>query len=295
MRAYARRSPFLGILIFLTLTAAGQSGVKLELDEVADNRVSEGPMSGALELRVKLAGSGLERVSAARVRVKDAHDDSGTPLGAQMGIDDFTPREYNNGTLMIGLPSPKRSATSAKIKGVVELFVPGRDPASTVKIEKALSKLDAPFSAKQLKAAKVSITPLSKAGYAALTEARKITPKDIEELRARGKAEGVPEKELEMAIGLAQAFESMDTEPAEGTIFLSGKESDFDRIYRIDVLGADGKPVDITSRSTSTRGEDSIMTLQPAQPLPAGAAMQITLLTDKSLMSVPFELNVELP
>jgi len=295
MRAFARRSPLLGIMVSLALTAGGQSGVKVEIDEVVDNRMSEGPMTGGLELRVKLSGSGLDRVTAARLLVKDARDDGGNALGKQSGPDDFTPREYNSGTLSVSLPSPKRTATAARVKGTVELFVPARDPSAVVKIDKGLAKLDAPLSAKALKAAKVSITPLSPAGYAALMKARKVTPEDIEKIRARGKAEGVPEKEIELAIGLAQAFDSMDAEPPEGTVLLSGKEGDFDRIFRVDVLGADGKPVDMTMRSTSTRGEDSIMTLQPSQPLPANAALQITLLTDKARMSVPFELNVPLP
>jgi hypothetical protein len=295
MRVFAFRSPLLGIAAMLALTAAGQSGVKVELDEVVDNRMSEGPMTGGLELRVKLSGTDLDRITAARILIKDARDDAGSALGKQSGPDDFMPREYNAGSINVTLPSPKRTATSARIKGAVELFVPARDPSAVVKIDKALAKLDAPLSSKQLKAAKVSITPLSPAGYTALMKARKVTPEDIEKIRARGKAEGVPEKEIELVIGLAQAFESMDADPPEGSILLSGKESDFDRVFRVDVLGADGKPVDMTTRSTSTRGEDSIMTLQPSQPLPENASMQITLLTDKARMSVPFELNVPLP
>ena len=295
MRAFARRSPLLGIMVMLALSAAGQSGVKVEIDEVIDNRMSEGPMTGGLELRVKLTGSNLDRVTAARILVKDARDDGGNALGAPSGPDDFTPREYNNGSITVTLPSPKRTATSARVKGTVELFVPGRDPSAVVKIDKGLSKLDAPLSAKALKAAKVSLTPLSPAGYSALMKARKVTPEDIEKIRARGKAEGVPEKEIEMAIGLAQAFDSMDADPPEGAVLLAGKESDFDRVFRVDVLGADGKPVDMTMRSTSTRGEDSIMTLQPQQPLPPDSSLQITLLTDKARMSVPFELNIPLP
>ena len=38
-----------------------------EVDEVVDNRLSAGMMTGFLDVRVKLKGSGLERVSAAEL------------------------------------------------------------------------------------------------------------------------------------------------------------------------------------------------------------------------------------
>ena len=64
---------------------------------------------------------------------------------------------------------------------------------------------------------------------------------------------------------------------------------------RIEILGADGQPVNIPSRGTSTRGESSIMTLEPSEPAPAGATLRLALLTDKSRVSYPFELTVPLP
>lgn len=94
---------------------------------------------------------------------------------------------------------------------------------------------------------------------------------------------------------MAKAFESIDTPPSENAVVLSGKKADFDRIYRVEVLGADGKPIHVTSRSTSTRGENSLMTLDPAEKPPANAALEIVLLTDKARMSFPFELTAPLP
>jgi hypothetical protein len=96
-------------------------------------------------------------------------------------------------------------------------------------------------------------------------------------------------------IGFAQAMDSMDADVPDGAVILSGTKAAFDRIYRVEVLGADGKPLDVTSRSTSTRGENTIMMLQPNSPPPAGAALQIYLVTDKSRMSFPFEVSVPLP
>jgi hypothetical protein len=96
-------------------------------------------------------------------------------------------------------------------------------------------------------------------------------------------------------IGFAKAMEGMDAETPEGAVILSGKKADFDRVYRVEILGTDGKPIDVGSRSTSTRGDNSVMTLQPNTAPPENAALQFFLLTDKSRLSFPFEMNVTLP
>ena len=288
-------------LSLLAVAAHAQSGVGVEVDDVVDNRMATDPneqfqMHGSLELRVKLTGKDLEKANAARVLVKDAKDDKGNSLVASSSSPpDFTPREYNSGTLQVTLKQPLRTATAVTVKGTVELYVPGRDPNANLKIEKALAKLDAPLSSKALKTAKIELTPLSRNGYAESLKARKVTDKDIEKLRAEAKAQGVTEQEVELAIGLAKAFEGMDTELPENAIVFSGKKADFDRILRLEILGADGNPIHITSRGTSTRGESSLMTLQPSEPAPANATLQLLLLTDKAKVSFPFEVKVQLP
>jgi hypothetical protein len=295
MRAIARLGTLLGVFLSFT-TAHAQSGVKVELDEVIDNRVNAGEWHGTLELRVKLAGgSVLEKANAARIIVKDARDDRGTVLSDGSKPPDFMSRDVNMGILQVSMGTPARAASSVKVKGTVELFVPARDPNAIVKIDKALSKLDTPLSSKALKAAKVTITPLSAAGYAAAKKANQLDEKKIAEIRAEGKKQGVSEKEIELAIGLAKAFDSMDGDMPEGTVILSGTKSDFDRIFRVEVLGADGKPINTGSRSVSTRGESTVMTLQPSEPPPPNASLEIHLLTDKSRVTSPFELTVPLP
>lgn len=282
------------VFLSLTLVASAQTGVGIEIEEVIDNRMS-GEFVGGLELRVKLKGNGLDKANAARVVVKEAKDDRGNVLPPSTFGNDFTPREYNSGMLQLQVGSPARAANIVSIKGTVELFVPTRDPNAVVKVDKPFSKLDAPLSNAKLKSSKLSITPLSTAGYAERMKARKLDDAKIEQLRAEGKKQGIPEKEIELAIEMAKAFDSMDTPPAEGAVLLAGTKADFDRIFRVDLLGADGKPLDTNGRSTSTRGDDALMTLQYSTPPAAGAAMQIYVLTAKSQMSFPFELKVNLP
>lgn len=295
MRALVRVGAVLGVILSMVAAAFAQSGVRVELDEVTDNRVAAGPFSGNLDLRVKLEGSGLDKATGARVIVKEAKDDRGTVLTPAGDPPDFTPRDYNMGMLSISLKSPLRAASSVRVKGNVELFVPTRDPNSIVKVDKAFAKLDAPISSKALKAAKVTITPISREKYIEQRNARKLDDAKIASIKEEAKKQGVPEKELEAVLELAKAFQGLDTEPPEGAIILSGKKADFDRIFRVEVLGADGKPIDIGSRSTSSSGEDSLMTLNPSQPAPANATLQLFLLTDKSRVTAPFDLKVTLP
>ena len=283
------------LVLLLALPALAQSNVKVELEDVTDNRVAAGEFVGSLELRLKLAGTNLDKASAARVLVKEARDDKGTDLTRQGDPPDFFPREYNNGTLQLGLRSPVRAATRVKLKGTVELYVPTRDPNAVVKVDKALGKLDAPLSSKALKSAKIELTPLSRDGYKKKLESRKIDETKIAAIREEGKKRGVSEKEVEMMIGLAQALDASDAEVAEGSIFLAGRKDTFDKIYRVEVLGSDGKPIDTPSRSTSTRGDDAIMTLVPASMPPENATLQLFVITQKARVSAPFELTVELP
>lgn len=283
------------LVLSMTVAAHAQSGVGVEVDEVIDNRMSAGVLTGSLELRVKLAGNGLDKTLAARVLVNEARDDKGNALSTERLMDDFTPREYNSGTLQFSVGSPARAASSVTLKGTVELFVPTRDPNAVVKIDKALAKLDTPLSHAKLKSAKLSMTPLSREGHAARMKERKLDESKIAEIRAEGKKRGVPEAEIEMAIEMAKAFDSMDESLPEGTVILAGTKADFDRVFRVEILGGDGKPLDTGSRGTTTRGEDSVMTLQPSAPVPSDAALQLYILTPKSTMSFPFELKVDLP
>ena len=288
----------LGLLLSLTVAVLGQSGIKVELDEVVDNRVSAGPWQGTLDFRVKLAGATAEKATAARILVKEARDDRGAVLadGKSKSTPDFMPRDYNSGMLLFSVSSPARAASSVKVKGTVELFVPTRDPNAVVVIDKALAKLDKPLTSKALKAAKVNLTPLSVAAYAEAKKARKLDDAKIAELRAEGKKQGVSDEEINLAIELAKAMEGLDETPPEGTVILSGTKADFDRVFRIEILGSDGKPIQTSGRSTSTRGDDStIMTISPSEPVPPNASLQVFLLTDKSRVTSPFEMSVPLP
>ena len=294
MRAFLRGSTLVSLCLVLPLLA--QSKVGGELADVSDNRINHDMMRGSLEMRIKLTGDDLDRALASRIVIKEATDDLGTQLMQESRVPDFSPAEYNAMGLQVSVAQPPRKAKTVKVKGTVELYVPSRDPNAIVTIDKPLAKLDKPLSAPKLKSAKLTITPMSRDGYAKAQEARKLTPEKIEQLKIKARAEGASESEVELMAGLAEAFGSIEGPLDEGSVALSGKSIDFERIFRIDFLAADGEAVHMTSRGSSTRDDGvTIMTLQPSDALPPNAPMRITLLTDKARMSFPFELTVALP
>ncbi|HUF16666.1 MAG TPA: hypothetical protein VMS12_01340, partial [Thermoanaerobaculia bacterium] len=249
-------------------TTLAQSGVKVEMEEVVDDRFSDGPLRGSLQLRMALSGKDLERAEAARVIVREARDDRGTDLLADREIPDFESTEYGE-KLNVRLHNPARQATSFQLNGAIELFVPSRDPNSRVRVEKALARLDTPINAKGLRAAKISVTPLSREKYKERTTGEKLDEAKIAEIRERGKAEGASDEEITEAIEFIKALQELGGgELSEGAVVLAASTDTFDRIQRIDILGADGKPMSISSRSTSSWGNDAVMTLEPSEPLP---------------------------
>jgi RimJ/RimL family protein N-acetyltransferase len=274
-----------------------QTGVGVEIQDVEDNRVSTGKLWRLLELKLNLTGNDLEKIESARVVIREARDDQGNDLWEDRDQAEFLRREYNMGQLPVSLGSPARAAKTVRLSGTVELFVPSKDPNAVVKLPKALSKLDKPLDSRVLKAEKLSITLLSPKKYEEKQGAKKLDDAKIEEIRARGKEEGIDPEEIEAVIELAKAFQELGDVPLpEGAVILSGKEADLDRVVRVRVLAADGTEVSFPSRSTSTSGGETIMVLEPSEPPPADATLELTLLTKKAMMSVPFELaGIELP
>ncbi len=280
------------------ITAPGyaQDGVTVEIKEISDARDS-GERFGQLELTAELAGTELDEVDAARLLVKEATDDKGNDLREDGTTPEFQSRDTNMGSLKVSLRNPARAAKSMSLSGTVELFIPSKDPNAVVTIEKALTKLDTPLRAEALEAEKISIRLLSPETYGSKQEENKLDDAKIAELRERAKKEGLDEKEFEEMVAFAKAFEEIGGgKPPDGAVILAGRKTDFDRILRIRVLTADGEEVSFPSRSTSSLGDDATMVLEPSEPPPADATLELTLLTRKATMSVPFTVsNIELP
>src|SRR4051812_41880798 len=207
------------LLLITSLTTQAQS-VKVTVDDLTDDRQGSSMLTGMLQVLLKLSGGAtLDKAVAARAVAKEATDDRGTNLAKDKKPGDFRSRDMNGGALDVTLDSPARDAKTFTMKGNIELFVPSKDPASTVTIPKAFAKLDKPFVSDGLASAGIKLTPLSPAKYAEEMKKQKLTDADIVKLRAEAKAHGASDKDIELAVGLAKAMQSMDDQPLpEGSV-----------------------------------------------------------------------------
>jgi hypothetical protein len=280
------------------LPAAGQSNVKVILQEVVDDRISEGLMTGGLVVILGLEGDGLDAVKSARFRVREAKDDTGRSLlDPKERAPGFTDRNVNAGRVQVTLASPPREASSVRLSGTAELFVPGRDAASVVKVPGFLARPDKPVASKGLKAAKVDLTVLSKEKYVEARRQNRLDEEKIALIRAEGKERGMKEEELEALIEMAKAFDELGEGdlPAHGLYLRIPKTSE-ERIQEIWLETAGGERIE--TGGSSSRSDESFVLKQVAvrEALPGDAVLVLSLFTDKSIVTVPFDLKeVPLP
>lgn len=278
--------------------AAGQTNVKVVVKEVTDDRISQGFSTGRLAVSLNLEGEGLDAVTSARILLKDAKDDTGKSLlPEKLEKPEFKDRNVNGGALEVGLENPPRSASSMRLSGTAELFVPGRDPNTVVKVPGFLSRLDKPVTSKGLKAAKVDVTVLSKEGYLAEQKKNALDDKKIAAIRAEGKAHGAKDEEIDAVIEMAKALQGMDDKNMpEHNLFLLISGTGDEKIQELWVESAAGEKLDSGS-SMGSGGEAGVLKrIEYHEALPKDAVLAFRLFTDKAIVSVPFEVKeVQLP
>ena len=300
VRATACRVVALGA--FLALGAAGtaeaQTNVKVVAKEVVDDRISEGMMKGGLVLLLDIEGDGLDVVQSARVRLKAAKADTGEDLlPKEEKAPDFSDRNVNAGTLQVVVQSPPRAARSVDVSGTVELFVPGRDASAVVRMPGALAKLDKPVLSKGLKSAKVELTLLSKAKYLEERKKNRLDEAKIAQIRAEAKARGMKDEEADAIVEMAKAFDEMgEGDLPEHGFYLKVPAASEERIQDVWLETAKGERLE--SAGSSSRSDEAFVLKQVAlkEAPPKDAVLVARLLTDKSIVSVPFEMKeVRLP
>jgi len=101
------------------------------------------------------------------------------------------------------------------------------------------------------------------------------------------------------APGLRDAGVSLTVAPrgaGDASVVLSGKTVDVDRVRSVRLLAPDGAEVAVTGLQRSSDGAKGTLELLLASPPPADAILVLGLLTKKSVLAVPFELeSVPLP
>jgi hypothetical protein len=270
--------------------------IKISAGAVEDQRFSD-ERFGGLSIQLLLKGGNAADVKAVRVKVKSAKDDVGTVL--YKPAKDEKPKDFEEYSTdrqpgpQVSLLRPSRDASTVEVTGDVELFLPGRDPATKQRFEQFLSRLDKPISNSALKSAKVEITPLSAKEY---TARQKKNRPSKEEIMAEGKKHGATDAEIQQALGLMDALAALGgEEPSENSILIETKDPE-GKIISVDVVKADGSELHAPSRGSSGGRDSKMMKIDLAEKPPADAALLVTLRTAKSLVTVPLNLKgVSLP
>ncbi len=77
----------------------------------------------------------------------------------------------------------------------------------------------------------------------------------------------------------------------EGTIVLLGRTSELASVRAIRVVRPDGSEIGLSGTSSGSIGEKETIELGLSEPAPPGTALVFTLMTEKSIVVIPFELK----
>lgn len=274
------------------LAPAGASAqVRVSAGTIEDRRTT-GKFFAGLEIELKLTGDDLADAKSARILLTKAVDETGRDLLPEQKPDgDF--KSVGSSELKLALKNPARAAAAVKeIAGEVQLFVPTRDPAAVVTIDRALSRMDKPIDSPALKAQKITVRLVSPKVYLADAKKRDAEfDKEMEKHKEEVKKEAGDDKTAEALMALVKGFAGMMNDVGENDVILEIGD-DQKKILDVSFLRANGDAID-TSGSMSSGG---VKILKFSQKLPPDAKLKLLLHTRKSIVSAPFTLaNVPLP
>lgn len=270
-------------LMAVSFAALAAPPLTVSAGDITDRRRNDN-FFGGLEIELKIDGDGAADVRGARALVKKAEDETGRNLlkeGAK--TPDFeTSMSDTSPSLKLELRNPARKAkTVREVSGQVELFLPGRDPASVARVDGFASKTDKPAASPALKAAKAEVTVVSRKTY----EAEK--KKDAERRKKEAEGAGIGGAMVEAFAGLFEGFLTVEENDVLVKVTDPGK-----KVFNVEVFDAKGTKID--GAGSMTVGEFRI--LKFPEKLPADASLRVYVLTAKSVVTTPFQLkNVALP
>ncbi len=287
----------LGAVVFLGAAqpVARQSKVKVVVADVTEQRISPDASQNQLTLTLRLEGAGLEEVKSARIRLKDARDSTGKslldPKSSWAAVDG---RSFDTGSLDLHLESPARNASSIRISGTAELFVPGRDPNSLVKVPGFQAHPGKPVVSKGLAAARVEMTVLTKDLYIEERKRNQLDEKKTAAIRAEAKKRGEKDEEVEALLAVAKALDAIVV--SEHGLYLRIPKAGDEKIQALGLQTASGEEIETGDAAATTREGIVLRQIRLNRELPQDAVLVARLFTDKTLVSVPFDLKeVPLP
>ncbi|HSD72613.1 MAG TPA: hypothetical protein VLE54_07475 [Thermoanaerobaculia bacterium] len=289
------RSPHLCIAVVaaglaLAATSSAQ-GVRVSAGTIEDRRTT-GKFFAGLEIELKLTGDDLADAKSARILLKKAVDETGRNILPESKPDEEF-KSINSSELKLSLKNPARGASAVKeIAGEIQLFVPSRDPAAVVTVDRLLSRMDKAIDSPALKAQKIAIRVVSPSAHRAAAKKREAElEKEMEKHKDEMKKEAGDDKTAEALMALVKGFSGMMNEVGDNDLILE-IEDEQKKLLDVSVVGPKGDTID--TRGSMSSG--SLRILQFGEKLPADAKLRLLLQTPKAIVSAPFSLtNVPLP
>ncbi|MBM3218579.1 MAG: hypothetical protein FJZ38_07820 [Candidatus Rokubacteria bacterium] len=283
----------LGLLLLLALSTSALAQARVLPAEIKDSRTT-GSFAG-LEIELKVIGDAVADAKALRAIPAAATDDTGRNLldgedrGGAEEFRELSRSDRNAVTVTLKLRNPARQAMTLKeVSGVVELFVPQRDPASVVVIADIKKTAGAPFAAPALAAAGLEITMWTKAQVDARKKAER------ERLKARMEKTRNDPSAIGETMG-RMVGEMFSFGGSEGSLSFQIK-GPTKKIVGIEFLDAKGAVLSSGGRMTVGGGTEQTRTYDLGDKLAQAARVRIYVATEASLVRAPFTLvGVPLP
>ena len=265
--------------------------IDVSISQINDRRTSS--FFSQLDITVQLKGVAEADLSAARITIRKAVDDTGRdlvdPEAGEPGFESTSSGYFKEkdattpASVSIKLKNPAREAVVVKeVRGEIELYMPDKDKDAVAVIPKFQSLAGKPVSNKALKASGIEVSVIGKAHLDA--EKAKASKARAAEL----KAEGADDETLKWMIS---SFEDSFYTPGEGEIALRIKDPNT-RIHEYAFIDGAGEPQRVYGRE-----QDGLTILSTYGAAPdASWGLRISLRTPKTMARHTFALtDVELP
>lgn len=272
----------LSVLIGLFATSAFSTAyaIQPQVGDISDNRTT-GQFFRGMEIELKLVGDDLSDIAGIRTKITSAVDETGKSIvDNEKSSEEFEQlgKFGSNNSVKIKLSNPARKASTVKqLAGTLELYMPNKDPESTIALP--LAQGGKPATAPALVSNGIELTVMTKAQYDAKRK------QEEEEAKKKALAQGMPESMLEAFGGM---FGGSDN---ENSIYINLKDPK-SKIIGFKLIDEAGKEID----GNGSMSSGDTRTLYFSNKIPEKAALQVQVATNKAVSSVPFDFqNVALP
>lgn len=277
--------------------------VKVEAGNLKETRRTDG-FFNQLEVELKITGPVLNGAKALRVMVDKAADDTGKNLVSEKTSSRADFKEVDSketeAKLDVELTNAERRATAlTEIAGTIEIFIPARDPQSTVSLAGLQKQIGKQIASPVLKSAGVEVTIWNKEMFDARKKAEEDKVKsELEQKTKKAEQSGDLKDAAEvLAQSLISIFGGMFSSFAdmEANDLAFNVKDPKSKLVAIELEDESGKKIE--SRGRMTMGSDPrTIIFGFEQKLPANARIKLYVLTPKSLVKTPFRLaSIQLP